>query len=210
MTTLIIGANGQIGRLLVKQLAAAGDRPRAMIRDAAQADALGAMGAEPVVGDLEGQFAQALEGCDRVVFTAGSGGHTGADKTVLIDLWGAIRAVDAARQAGIRQFVMVSSRGAEDPDAGPGAARHYRICKHLADRHLINSGQPYTILRPGRLTDDPAEGRISTAWPSERDEQWITRADVADAIAHCLTTPATLGRIYPLFHGDQPIDRALI
>ena len=96
MTTLIIGAHGQIGQLLIKRLAANGEKPRAMIRNQQQAEAIRALGGEPVIADLEGDFSSALDGCDQVVFTAGSGGHTGPDKTVLIDLWGAIKAVDAA------------------------------------------------------------------------------------------------------------------
>lgn len=209
MTTLVIGAHGQIGQLLIKRLAANDDRPRAMIRNQQQADTIKALGGEPVIADLEGDFSAALDGCDRVVFSAGSGGHTGADKTVLIDLWGAIKAVDAAKAAGIKQFVMVSSRGAEDPDAAPSRIRHYTVCKHLADEHLINSGVTYSILRPGRLTDDPATDQVRTDWPQPLDEQWIPRADVADAIAHCLNSAATHHKIYPLFHGEQRLDQAL-
>lgn len=209
MTTLVIGAHGQIGQLLIKRLAANGDTPRAMIRSQEQADTIKALGGEPVIADLEGDFSAALEGCDRVVFTAGSGGHTGADKTVLIDLWGAIKAVDAAKAAGITQFVMVSSRGAENPDGGPSRIRHYTVCKHLADKHLINSGVTYSILRPGRLTDDPATEQVRTDWPASLEEQWIPRADVANAIAHCLHSAATHNKIYPLFHGEQCLDQAL-
>lgn len=209
MTTLVIGANGQIGRLLIKRLVEAGKTPRAMIRDPEQAEALKALGAEPVIADLEGDFSAALEGCDQVVFTAGSGGHTGPDKTVLIDLWGAIKAVDAARAAGVSQFVMVSSRGAENPDAGPARIKHYTVCKHLADEHLIRSGLPYSILRPGRLTDDAATDQIRTDWPESPDDQWIPRDDVAAAIVHCLGSTATVNNIYPLFHGEQRIAAAL-
>lgn len=209
MTTLIIGANGQIGRLLIDELVAAGRRPRAMIRDATQAGAMEARGADPVVADLEGDLSQALDGADAVVFTAGSGPKTGPDKTILVDLWGAIRAVDAARAAGVEHFVMVSSRGAADPDHGPPKLKPYSVCKKLADDHLIASGLTCTILRPGRLTDDPASGRVRTDWPDDPDEQWITRQDVARAVAFCLANVTTRGRVYPLFHGDLPLDEAL-
>jgi len=150
-----------------------------------------------------------LNGCDKVVFSAGSGGHTGPEKTVLIDLWGAIKAVDAAKAAGVKQFVMVSSRGAENPDAGPTQIRHYTVCKHLADEHLINSGLTYSILRPGRLTDDSATDQVRTDWPQSLEEQWIPRADVAAAIAHCLRSDASHNTIYPLFQGQQSIAEAL-
>ncbi|PTY37221.1 oxidoreductase [Saccharospirillum sp. MSK14-1] len=209
MTTLVIGAHGQIGQRLIKHLAASGDTPRAMIRSQEQAQTIKALGGEPVIADLEGDFSAALTGCDKVVFTAGSGGHTGADKTVLIDLWGAIKAVDAAKASGVKQFVMVSSRGAENPDAAPARIKHYTVCKHLADEHLIHSGLTYSILRPGRLTDEDATDQVRTDWPDSQEEQWVTRADVAAAIAHCLSSNATHQRIYPLFHGEQRVAEAL-
>ncbi|WP_111642141.1 SDR family oxidoreductase [Marinimicrobium alkaliphilum] len=209
MTTLIIGAHGQIGQLLVKELADHHQKPKAMVRNKQQAEAVRSLGADPVIADLEADFAHAFEGCDKVVFTAGSGAKTGPDKTILVDLWGAIKAVDIAKAKGIKQFVMVSSRGAEDPEAGPTKIKHYTVCKKLADDHLLASGVPYTILRPGRLTDDDATGRVRSQWPDNADDQWISRADVALAIEHCLDSPGTLGKVYPLFHGEQPISACL-
>jgi len=209
MTTLIIGAHGQIGQLLARELVEQGQKPRAMVRTEDQAEELRALGAEPVLADLEESFGHALEGCDTVVFTAGSGGHTGPDKTILVDMWGAIKAVDAAQAAGVKQFVMVSSRGAEDPERGPTKIKHYAVCKKMADDYLVLSDLPYTILRPGRLTDDPASGRISTQWPEKPEDQWISREDVARAVTICLGNEATKGRIYPLFQGDLPIEEAL-
>ncbi|WP_341938389.1 SDR family oxidoreductase [Marinimicrobium sp. C2-29] len=209
MSTLIIGAHGQIGQLLIQELVKNGEPPKAMVRSAEQAEQVRRLGADPVMADLEEPFKHALEGCNRVVFTAGSGPNTGPDKTILVDLWGAINAVDAAEESGIEQFVMVSSRGAEDPDAGPLKIKHYTVCKKLADDHLILSEMPYTILRPGRLTDDPATDRLTTVWPENPEDQWISRQDVARAVAYCLGRKETLNRIYPLFHGDQPREAVL-
>lgn len=206
MSTLIIGAHGQIGQLLIQELVRTEETPSAMVRSTAQVEQVKQLGAKPVIADLEEPFEHALEGCNRVVFTAGSGPHTGADKTILVDLWGAINAIDAAEEAGVEQFVMVSSRGAENPEAGPLKIKHYTVCKKLADDHLILSDVPYTILRPGRLTDDPATGRLTTHWPDNPEDQWIPRQDVARAIAYCLGRKETLNHIYPLFQGDQPLE----
>lgn len=209
MSTLIIGANGQIGRLLIGELAAAGETPLAMIRDPEQGAALEALGARPVTGDLEEDITELLKDCRRVVFTAGSGGKTGADKTILVDMWGAIRAVDASLAAGIEQFVMVSARGAQDPERGPLAIKHYSVCKKMADDYLRQSGVPYTILRPGRLTDEPAGNGFTSDWPKAPEQQCIARADVARAVAHCLGNPRTLGKTYPLFRGEQSLEQVL-
>lgn len=208
MKTLVIGASGGIGSRLVRRLVGNGQPVRAMVRDETRRTALENAGAEVVIGDLEGGFRHALEGCDAVVFSAGSGARTGADKTMLIDLWGAVKTIDACRELGIARCVMISSRRAGDPDAGPAKMRHYLVAKHLADRHLLASGLEYTILRPGRLTDDPGTGLVRTSRPPE-PEQVIPRDDVAEAVRVCLDSTATVGHVYELYQGDTPIPRAL-
>lgn len=209
MKPLIIGAHGQIGQQLIPLLVEAGVQPKAMIRNSEQAETMKALGAETVIGDLEENFEHAFEACDSVVFTAGSGAKTGADKTILVDLWGAIKTMDAAREAGIEHFVMVSARGAEDPDQGPKAIKHYSVCKKIADDYLLTSGLAYTILRPGKLSNDSATERVTTKRPDNADDQWISRADVAHAISFCLHHQHTRGKIYPLFHGDLTFKQAL-
>jgi uncharacterized protein YbjT (DUF2867 family) len=206
VTVLVIGANGKVGRLLVPLLVDAGHGVRAMVRDGAQAPAQRDAGAEPVVADLEGDFGHSLDGCDAVVFTAGSGGHTGADKTAAVDGLGAIRSIDAARSRRVRRFVMVSSRGADDPDRSP-AIRHYLVAKAIADGYLERAGLDHTILRPGRLTDDPPTGRIRAGVGVGRGE--ITRADVAATVVVALETPATIGKAFEILNDGVPIAEAL-
>ena len=76
---LTIGAHGGIGRLFCRKAAEAGLPIRAMVRSEEQRSYFEAQGVEVVLGDLEADFSQAFEGCDQVVFTAGSGGATGGD-----------------------------------------------------------------------------------------------------------------------------------
>lgn len=106
MKTLVIGANGQIGRQFC-ELAHEADVPiRAMIRDTSQQAWFQERGIETVLADLEGDFRKAFYGCDQVVFAAGSGPHTGPDKTLMIDLYGALSAIDLAASLGIGRFIM--------------------------------------------------------------------------------------------------------
>lgn len=209
--TLVIGANGQIGKLLIQLMIEQKLPVKAMIRREDQAADFERMGAEVVIADLEGDLPDAaFADCDKVVFTAGSGGTTGADKTILVDLWGACKAIDKAKQHDIKQFVMVSSRDAGDPEHGTPAIKHYNICKHFADKHLMESYLPYTILRPGRLTDGPLTGKITTTRPKDKEQQIISRADVAACIVQCLDHSETVNQIDELYQGDLPIQQAFI
>ena len=209
--TLVIGANGQIGKQLIKLLCADDNQVKAMIRDSQQAAYFQELGAETIIADLESPLPEtAFEDCDKVVFTAGSGGKTGADKTILIDLWGAVKAIDMAKKHNIKQFVMVSARDAGNPETGTEAIKHYNICKHFADNYLLASGVPYTILRPGKLIDDKATGHISTQRTGEADKDVITRADVAACIHYCLNHTESINQIDELYNGNDTIPQAFI
>jgi uncharacterized protein YbjT (DUF2867 family) len=207
MHVAVVGANGKIGRLLVPLLSQRGHRVRAIIRDQAQADSLRARGGEPLVANLEGDVKGTLDGCDAVVFTAGSGGHTGADKTLLIDLWGAIKMIRAAEETDVSQFVMVSAIGAADPDRGRDAIRHYLVAKRMADLELERSSLVHTIVRPGRLTDEAGTGLVRAGDDIGYDE--IAREDVAQTLAACIGHSRAFNRSFCLLSGDTPIADAL-
>lgn len=203
--TLVIGANGQIGRLFCRQAAAGGHPLRAMVRQPGQQEWFEQRGIEWALGDLESDFDRHFEGCDRVVFTAGSGPHTGPDRTLMIDLYGAMRAIDGALENGIEQFVMVSALRAEDPLSAPEKLRPYSAAKLAADRLLLCSGVPYTILRPGRLTDEAASGHIRIPPPGSYDPITISRENVALCINEVLGEPWALNCTINLIDGDDPI-----
>lgn len=166
MTTLVIGANGQIGKQFCELAKQSGTPIRAMIRSEEQAAWFQERDIQTVLGDLEGEFEHAFEGCDQVVFTAGSGPHTGPDKTLMIDLFGAIRTADIASQRGLSRYIMVSAMRAEQPLEAPEKMRPYMAAKFAADAHLRHSDVSYVILKPGRLTDDAPT--ISLPVPSKK------------------------------------------
>ena len=152
MKVFVIGANGQIGKQLVKRLHQGKEyRVRAMVRKEEQKQAFEDDGIDVVLADLEGtvdEIAEAASGCDAFVFTAGSGAHTGADKTILIDLDGAAKAIEAAKSIGAKRFIMVSAINADDREKWTRIS-HYLAAKHHADNILKASGLTYTIVRPG-------------------------------------------------------------
>jgi len=201
---LTLGANGQIGRLFCRKAKDAGLSVRAMLRNEEQRARFEGEGIEAVIGDLEGDFAHAFDGCDRVVFTAGSGGATGADKTILVDLYGAIRAIVESEERGLEHFVMVSAFRAEQPLEAPPALRHYMVAKLLADQRLLESSVSATILRPGRLTDEPGSGRVRTSLAAGEGID-ISRENVADCILEALRQPPRVDRVLDLLDGETPI-----
>ena len=204
MTTLVMGANGQIGKQFCELAQQAGAPIKAMIRSEEQAFWFKERGIDTVIADLEGEFEHAFEGCDQVVFTAGSGPHTGPDKTLMIDLYGAIRTADIAKQKGLSRYIMVSAMRAENPMAAPEKLRPYMAAKFAADAHLSHSGVPYVILKPGRLTDEAASQQFASTLEESGDNQ-ISRANVAHALLHVVQTPGVVNQEYLLLDGKRPI-----
>ncbi|WP_417566570.1 SDR family oxidoreductase [Marinobacter sp.] len=209
MHVFIAGANGQIGQHLLREMADSDHEARALIRHPDQGPELQQLGAtETVLGDLEQDCSEAMRGCDAVIFTAGSGPHSGPDKTIDVDQDGAIRLVDTARATGIKRFIMVSSMGAGAPEKGPAKLRHYLQAKHNADEHLKHSGLNYTIVRPGQLTDDDGTGKVAV---SEMLESFgkIPRQDVARVLLAVLDAENTNNRVFEVVSGDTPVSEAL-
>ena len=208
MKVLVAGSHGQVGRHLVRILAEAGHEARAMIRNGSHAREMEDLGGIPVVADLEGDPSPAAEGCDAVIFTAGGGPGSGAAKKETVDRQGAVKLIEAAREYGVRRYVMVSAMGADDPEAGPEGMRPYLRAKGSADDSLRESGLDYTIVRPGRLTDDPATGRVDAATDLGRRGE-ITREDTARVLVATLTATNTYAKTFEVLAGHTPIDEAI-
>ncbi|WP_414830684.1 SDR family oxidoreductase [Alteromonas sp. H39] len=209
-SVLVIGASGQIGKMVVQKLLDQDYRVRAMVRDANKLGGLNHPNLDIFEKDLESDFFQAFQGMDSVIFTAGSGGSTGPDKTLLIDLWAARNAVEYAVRAKLAHFIMVSAVGAGDPDAIDSEIKPYLVAKHMADKHLISAGIRHTILRPGSLTDDPATGKVTSKRPDSRDAMKITREDVADMVVLATGKEDDTNRVFELFEGNQSPEDLLV
>jgi uncharacterized protein YbjT (DUF2867 family) len=209
MDVVVAGGHGKVALRLLRLLAARGDRARGLIRDPAHAADLESAGAEPVVCDLEREedVAPFVEGADAVVFAAGAGPGSGPERKRTMDLGGAVKLIDAARANGIARYVMVSSIGAGSPDRASGAMRPYIEAKTEADERLAESGLDHTIVRPGRLTDDPGTGHVRAGVEIGSGE--VTRDDVAAALLAVLDADNTIGKTFELLQGDTPIDEAV-
>jgi len=164
----------------------------------------------PAWGTSKASLPRHSMGPTRSSLPRGPGGSTGWDKTILVDLWGAERAVRACEEHGINRFVMISSRGAGDPESRQGPIKPYIVAKHVADRTLQRSSLDETILRPTRLTDEEGTGRVAAYFDTDPETgDPIPRADVAQAVVQCLGDENTVGHAITLYGGDTPIEEAL-
>jgi uncharacterized protein YbjT (DUF2867 family) len=211
MTTIVIaGGHGQIALRLARLLSARGDTVRSLIRNPGHEAGVRATGAEPVVADMEqlDDLAQFTDGADAVVFAAGAGPGSGPERKRTVDLGGAVKLLEAARRTGARRYLMVSSMGAGDPASGGETMRPYLEAKAEADAALVASDLEWTIVRPGRLNDDPGTGLVRVA-PSLGELGDITRDDVAAVLAGCLDEPRTVGATFEVLQGTTPVAEAL-
>jgi len=209
----IVGGNGQVARLLHPLLVAAGHVPVALVRRERYRDSLEAAGAEVRLLDLEAEdvagYAAAFGGCGAVVFAAGGGPDGNAERKRTVDLEGSLKSIAAAPIAGIRRFVQVSAIGVDEPpspDAGEVWAAYVQA-KREADAALRRSDLAWTIIRPGRLTDEPPTGRVSLADELPRGD--VPRADVAAVLAAVLDDDATVGHQWVLVGGSTQVPEAI-
>lgn len=211
MKVLVIGANGQIGQKVVRLLHANEQYTvRAMVRKEEQLEKLKNENIEAVYASLEGtvkELEAAMKGCDAVVFTAGSGGSTGSDKTLLIDLDGAAKSIEAAENVGVNRFIMVSALQAHHRENWNENLKPYYVAKHYADKILEASSLDYTIIRPGGLTNDAGTGKVDVATNLTRGT--IPREDVAKVVVTSLTEEGTYKKSFDLLAGDKNIEQAL-
>jgi uncharacterized protein YbjT (DUF2867 family) len=209
MDVAVAGGHGQIALRLLKLLAQRGDRARGLIRSPGHAAELEAAGAEAVVCDMEAEedLGRFVEGAEAIVFAAGAGAGSGPERKRTVDLGAAVKLIDAARARGIRRYLMVSSIGADDPGSGSEEMRPYLEAKHDADEALAASGLDFTIVRPGRLTDDAGTGLVTAGPDVPRGD--ISRDDVAATLAAALAIEHTVGATFVLVGGERPIQDAL-
>ena len=213
MRVLVAGAHGKTARRLVRMLAEDGHEVRGLVRKEEQTGDVEADGAEPVVLDLEaekigGEIGSALEGCHAIVFAAGAGPGSGAERKETMDYGGAAKLVEAAEGRGVRRYLMLSAMGASDPEGGSEGMRPYLRAKARADERLEESGLDYTIIRPGSLTEDAGTGDIEAAGRLGRRGE-IPREDVARTFAAALEDENTYHKTFEILSGDTPIREAL-
>ena len=201
MKVLVLGATGGSGRLIVRDALAKGHSVVALVRSKASADL---PGVDMIEGDArdEGTLTRALDGCDAVVSSLGTG--LSFRKVDLLTV--ATRAlVTAMTRNGVRRLVCISALGVGD-SRGHGGFVFDRLFQPLLLSHAYKdkdgqeaairaSSLDWVVVRPAMLTDDPARGsvRAVTDLAAVKGGK-IARADVARFVVEQLTTDTWLRR----------------
>jgi len=201
---LVAGANGTTGRIIINLLKESENyKPIAMVRKQEQKDHFEKENVSTVLADLEKDLSHAVKNTNKVIFAAGSGGK----KVIEVDQEGAKRLTDAAKQAGIEKFIMLSSMGADNPSVSDDLEDYLRA-KQNADEYLKSSGLDYTIVRPGSLTDTGSTGKIQLKEKLEKQGS-ISRADVAKTLVEVLENEVKKNQVFEILSGEIPIDKAI-
>jgi uncharacterized protein YbjT (DUF2867 family) len=214
MRVVIAGGHGKIGLRLAALLAARGDQAVGVVRNPDHAADLERAGATPVVLDLESttaaELAGSLDGADAVVFAAGAGPGSGVTRKDTVDRAAAELLADAAALAGVRRYLLVSSPGVDAPPA-PGTDEvwaAYLVAKKAAEDAIAATDLDWTILRPGRLTDDPGTNSVLLG-PPPVELADVTRDDTAAVLVSLLDTPGTAGLVLELREGKDDVLEAV-
>lgn len=209
--TLIFGGHGKIALLATPLLVEAGGTVTSVIRNPEHIPAVEAAGGTPLVADVEqlgtAELAALIADHDAVVWSAGAGGGNPA-RTRAVDHDAAVRSMEAAAQAGVQRYVMVSYFNSSlahgiSPDHSFYA---YAEAKAQADEVLRASSLDWTVLGPSTLTLDPPSGRIDTTAASS---EHVSRGNVALVIAATLADDSTIHRTIRFNDGNTPIEAAI-
>jgi uncharacterized protein YbjT (DUF2867 family) len=216
MRIVIAGAHGQVARRLGRLLIRRGDVVVGLVRNPDHRADLEDDGMQPVVLDLEtasvDDVADVATGADAVVFAAGAGPGSGPERKHTVDHGAAVLLADAAERAGVRPYLLVSSMGVEQARAGtprgmdPVFAVYLQAKLRAEDEILPRPALDTTIVRPGRLTDDPGTGRVTLGHGIEYGE--IPRDDLAAVLAEILHARKT-NDVVEVVSGPTPIEEAV-
>lgn len=187
--------------------------PIAFVRKEEQVKYFKGKGIEARLGNLEGTIEEIkgrMTNIDAIVFTAGSGGSTGDDKTLLIDLDGAVKVMEAAKANNIDRFIMVSAFGAENRDRWSDQLKPYYVAKHFADEWLRATGLNYTIVRPGMLENKGSIRKVLIEEKiTESETMTIPRIDVAKVLLETIDNEKTYLQSFDVVTGNKAIQEAL-
>jgi uncharacterized protein YbjT (DUF2867 family) len=198
---LIVGATGILGGLIADRLLAQGRPVRALVRRGSDHRHLAEAGADLVLGDLKDRASldRAVQGVDVVITTANSATRGGEDTIDTVEIEGNRNLIDAAKAAGVSQFIFVSGLGASEDSPSP-----FLRGKALAERYLRESGVPFTILTanifmevwiPAIVATPVRAGQpVTLVGEGRRRHTFVSMRDVAAFAVAAVDNPQAIGQ----------------
>ncbi|KAJ9632090.1 hypothetical protein H2203_000491 [Taxawa tesnikishii (nom. ined.)] len=232
-TALILGGSGKVARHLTSQLVKKSYTVHSIIRNPSQSGDLESLGARPIVQSIEDSSVADLASTIKktspnvIIWSAGAGGGS-PERTKSVDHLGAVKAFDAAAEAGVKRFILVSAVDVRDRENKPepewyndedrdrservwNAIGVYMKAKFAADRDLVTNnarrGLEYTIVRPGGLSTEPGTGKVDAG--KVHLAQQISREDVATVVVECIENEGTKGLAFDVVGGETGIEEAV-
>ncbi|NND55292.1 MAG: SDR family oxidoreductase [Gammaproteobacteria bacterium] len=203
---VVAGATGGTGRALVRNLQDQGYAVRAFVRDTAKARVVLGDEVDYVQGDVRDidSIRPAMTGATYVISAIGAGRSDPDNGPEHVDFGGVKNLTDAAVEAGVKQFVLVSSSGVTQEDHFLNKVmNNVLIWKFKGEEALRNSGMPYTIVRPGGLVNTPGGDEALVFAQGDTTTGRISREDVALICIAALGNPAALGKTFETYSSEE-------
>ncbi|MFP7257283.1 SDR family oxidoreductase [Lactococcus lactis] len=208
MKIFIVGSTGRVGKSLLKSLSTTDHQIYAGARKVEQVPQYNNVKAVQFDVDwIPEEMAKQLHGMDAIINVSGSGGKS----LLKVDLYGAVKLMQAAEKAEVKRFILLSTIFSLQPEKWIGAGfdvlKDYYIAKHFADLYLTKeTNLDYTIIQPGALTEEEATGLIDI---NDEVSASNTIGDVADTIKELVMTNHSIGKVISMYNGKTPIKEAL-
>ena len=202
---LVVGATGSLGGMITRALLARGEDVRVLVRPGSDYQPLVEAGAQAVLGDLKdpATLGPACDGIDVVITTANTATRGGEDTVQTVDVVGNRQLIDAARAAGVKQFIFTSALGVTPDSPVP-----FMQAKASTEHYLRESGLDFTILAPTIFMDvwipmvvaQPLMQNqpVTLVGEGRRKHAFIAARDVATFAVACVGHPAAINQYLPL------------
>ncbi|MDX2222985.1 MAG: SDR family oxidoreductase [Rhodospirillaceae bacterium] len=219
-TVFVAGATGRTGQGIVRELVAQGFDVIALTRDASRAPPDLGSGVRWVTGDVRDidSLRAGMAGADVVVSAIGARQGRGPNSPEFVDFAGTRNLVDAAKENGVRQFVLIAS-GRTGPHIDHTTHRNMGYTRHFktkGEEHLKASGVPYTILGAAGLIEQGKApmgirlfSRADYAATTQSTDETVVIAipDIAQVVAAALRDPAARNKAFAVMNdANRPRD----
>ncbi|MBG9541796.1 hypothetical protein ABE29_02930 [Cytobacillus firmus] len=206
MKVIVIGANGDVGELVIRKLADRKHEALAVAANENQMEDLIKMGAVQAIVYDEEKLIPYLQASDAVIYLTGVNPKKHTGKTVMVNHQSISDIIQLAQKSNVRRFVMMSAVKAEESETDPSRKI---AAKDLPEDMLKAADLVYTVVRIGQLTDNPGNGTITLSEKIHDRKAEIPREEAAEVLVESLDQEAVFHSTIEAASGDTPISEAL-